>query len=497
MDLQILYFTSIFSIFIFMLITHKIVTKKSVSTPNLPPGPWKLPVIGNIHNLVGSALPHHRLRDLSEKYGPLMHLKLGEVSTIVISSPEYAKEVMKTHDHIFASRPYIIAAEIMDYNFKGIAFTPYGDYWRQIKKLMSLEMLNSKRVQSFQPIRDEVLTGFIKWIASKEGTPVNITKEVISTVFALTARIALGNNCRHHQKLISLVKEATKVAVGFDLADLYPSAKWLQHMSGLKPKLEKLHQQADQIVQNIINERREAKSSAAQGQDEDMEEVLLDVLLKQEFLSDDNIKAVIWDIFAGGGDTSSSTISWAMTEMIKTPRIMEKVQAEVREASDREGKPNRSGIENLKYLKSVVNETLRLHPPSPVLIPRESGQACEIKGYHIPMKSRIIVNAWAIARDPNVWTEAERFYPERFIECSIDYKGNDFKYIPFGAGRRMCPGLTLGLSNVEYALALLMYHFDWKLPNGMKNEDLDMTEIFGITVTQKDDLYLIPKTFHT
>nr|KYP42189.1 Cytochrome P450 71D9 [Cajanus cajan] len=417
-----------------------------------------------------------------------MHLKLGEVSTIVVSSPECAKEVLKTHDLIFASRPHLLAAEIMDYNFKGIAFTPYGDYWRQMKKIMTLELLSSKRIQSFHPIREEVLTDFIKWIATKEGSPVNITKEVTSTVFALTARIALGNNCRHHQKLVSVVKEAAKVAGGFDLGDLFPSAEWLRHLSGLRPKLEKLHQRANQISQDIIDERREAKSSATDSLD-----ILLDVLMKPELcLSDESIKAVIWDIFGGGSDTSSSIITWAMTEMIRNPRTMEKVQ-EVREVFDKEGKPNESGMKNLKYLKSVVSETLRLlHPPAPLLIPRLCGQACEIKGYDIPMKSKVIVNAWAIARDPNVWPEAERFCPERFIESSIDYKGNNLEFIPFGAGRRMCPGYTFGLSNVEYALALLMYHFDWKLPNGMKNEDLDITETFGITADTGGSLYPWP-----
>ncbi|XP_027341145.1 cytochrome P450 71D9-like [Abrus precatorius] len=489
MDLQkqILYITSIFSIFIY--VVHKIVTKKSNSTPNLPPGPRKLPVIGNMHNCVGS-LPHHRLRDLSTKYGPLMHLKLGEVSTIVVSSPNYAREVLKTHDIIFASRPHVLASKIMGYDSLDIAFAPYGNYWRQLRKICALELLSSKRVQSFQPIRGEVLSDFIKRIASKEGSPVNLSKEVISTMFTITSRTALGNQKRHEQKLISLVKEAVEVAGGFELGDLYPSAKWLHHFSGLKLKLEKLHQQADQIMQTIINEHKESKSSG-----KEVGEVLLDVLLKEEFcLSDDSIKAVMWDIFGGGSDTSSATIIWAMAEMIKNPRTMEKVQAEVREVFHKEGKPNESGIEKLKYLKCVVKETLRLHPPSPLLLPRESAQDCAINGYDIPMKSKVIINAWAIGRDPNHWTEPERFYPERFIESSIDYKSNSFEYIPFGGGRRICPGLTFGLINVEFALALLMYHFDWKLPNGMKNEDLDMTEKFGITVSPKDDICVIPNT---
>ena len=200
------------------------------------------------------------------------------------------------------------------------------------------------------------------------------------------------------------------------------------------------------------------------------------------------------DIFAAGGETATTTINWVMAEIIRDPRVMKKAQVEVREVFNTKGRVDEICINELKYLKSVVKETLRLHPPAPLLIPRECGQTCEIDGYHIPVKSKVIVNAWAIGRDPKYWSEAERFYPERFIDSSIDYKGTNFEYIPFGAGRRICPGSTFGLINVELALAFLLYHFDWKLPNGMKSEDLDMTEKFGVTVARKDDIYLIPAT---
>ncbi|TKY69142.1 steroid 17alpha-monooxygenase or 17alpha-hydroxyprogesterone aldolase [Spatholobus suberectus] len=200
------------------------------------------------------------------------------------------------------------------------------------------------------------------------------------------------------------------------------------------------------------------------------------------------------DVFGAGGETSATTINWAMAEMIRDPRVMKKAQVEVREVFKLKGRIDEICINELKYLKSVVKETLRLHPAAPLLLPRECGQACEINGYHIPVKSKVIVNAWAIGRDPNYWTEAERFHPERFIDSSIDYKGSNFEYIPFGAGRRICPGSTFGLVNVELVLAFLLYHFDWKLPNGMKSKDLDMTEEFGVTVGRKDDLYLIPVT---
>ncbi|GAU23768.1 hypothetical protein TSUD_128730 [Trifolium subterraneum] len=438
-----------------------------------------------------------------------MHLKLGEVSTIVVSSSEYAKEVLKTHDLVFASRPSIQASKIMGYDSLGMSFAPYGDYWRQLRKICTLELLSSKRVQSFQPVRVEEFTNLIESIASKEGTQINLTKEVFSTIFTITSRVAFGKKCKENQKFISVIREAIMVAGGFDLVDLFPSYKWLQHISMLMPKIKKLHKQADKIMQEIIDDHREAnKSRVNEDECEKVGEDLIDVLLNQDCLSDNSIKAVIVgrgaknmefgheDMYGGGSETSAATIIWAVAEMIKNPRIMEKVQAEVRETFDKEKIPNESDIEKLQYLKYVVKETLRLHPPGAFLLPRECGQACQINGYDIPFKSKVIVNVWAIGRDPNHWADPEMFYPERFIENLVDYKGNNYEYIPFGSGRRICPGITFGLANVELSLALLMYHFDWKLPIGVKKEDLDMSETFGVTITQKEDLYLIPSTYH-
>jgi len=199
------------------------------------------------------------------------------------------------------------------------------------------------------------------------------------------------------------------------------------------------------------------------------------------------------DIFSAGSETSAITIIWAMSEMMKNPEVMKKAQAEVREVFNRNGRVDETAINEMKYLKLLVKETLRAHPPSALLLPRESKERCEINGYEIPAKTKVIVNSWAIARDPKYWTEPESFIPERFlIDSSLDYKGTNFQYLPFGAGRRVCPGYTFGLVMVEYAIALLLYHFDWTLPNGMKHQDLDMTDIAGATVGKKEDLLLIP-----
>ena len=197
-------------------------------------------------------------------------------------------------------------------------------------------------------------------------------------------------------------------------------------------------------------------------------------------------------MFSAGSEASSGTIEWAMTELVRNPRAMKKARAELREALKGKSKVEEKDIEGLVYLRPVVKETLRTHPPA-TLFARESRERCEIAGYEIPAKTKVVVNAWAIGRDPGYWTEAERFEPERFLEGrDIDFHGTSFEYVPFGGGRRVCPGISFALSTVELALSQLLYHFDWEIPNGGKPEELDATELFGLTCRRKNDLCLIP-----
>lgn len=197
-----------------------------------------------------------------------------------------------------------------------------------------------------------------------------------------------------------------------------------------------------------------------------------------------------------GTDTSSGIIEWAMSEMIRNPRVLHKAQQEVRRVLKTHKSVDETDIENLIYLKQVIAETIRMYPSAPLLLPRECREQCDIDGYTIPIKTKVIVNAWAIGRDPYSWNKAEVFEPERFESQSINFNGTNFNYIPFGAGRRMCPGLVSGLANVELHLAQLLLHFDWKLPSGIKSEDLDMSEMFGATIRRNHALMLIA-TPHT
>ncbi|KDP39283.1 hypothetical protein JCGZ_01040 [Jatropha curcas] len=333
---QILYFPALFTflLFLFFLLRVWKKFKTNNSTPNLPPGPWKLPLIGSMHHLVGS-LPHHRLRDLAKKYGPLMHLQLGEVSNIVVSSPEIAKEIMKTNDVIFAQRPFLLAASIVAYDLSDIAFAPYGDYWRQLRKICTLELLTAKRVKSFRPVREDEVSKLIRSIYSSAGSPINFSRMFNSLTYSITSTAAFGKIWKGEEIFIPNVKNLIKASGGFSLADLYPSIKLLHLISTTRPKLLRLHQEVDKIFQNIINEHRARKAagkSGAESEEEDFVDVLLNFQDQGDLqfpLTDDKIKAVIVDMFVAGTETSSTTVVWAMSEMLKNPRVMEKAQAEI------------------------------------------------------------------------------------------------------------------------------------------------------------------------
>ncbi|GMN62238.1 hypothetical protein TIFTF001_031310 [Ficus carica] len=424
-----------------------------------------------------------------------MHLKLGEVSHIVVSSPEVAKEMLRTHDVNFSQRPLLLGGS--KYNSLDIVFSPYGDYWRELRRICTQELLSPKRVQSFRSIREEEVSNLIGDIRSNKGLVVNLSEKIFSLTYCIIARAAFGKKCKEQEEFTALVKEALAIAGGFSVCDVFPSQTWLHWISGMGFKLEENYKKTNRILDNIIDEHKADKARRTTCE-KDVAESLLDVLSNLQGNNSDgfsletrNIKAIILDIFIAGGDSSSAVIEWAILEMLKNPRVMEKAQKEVRQVFGQKGNVDETGLHELKYLHFVIKETLRLRAPGP-LLPRESRENCVINGYQIPAKTKFIVNTWAMARDPEYWTEPERFYPERFIESSVDFKGTDFQFIPFGAGRRMCAGMSFGLADVKLPLAQLLFHFDWKLPDGINHENLDMSESFGLSLRRKGDLYLIP-----
>ncbi|KAH6825078.1 hypothetical protein C2S53_018457 [Perilla frutescens var. hirtella] len=483
----------IFSSFIFLLIKAR--RSKQKSHQNLPPSPGKLPVIGHLHHLVGD-LPHRALQRLSKKHGAVVYLQLGEVPAVVISSREAAKEVLKVQDPGCADRPQSIAGKILWYDYTDIAFCAYNEYWRQMRKICIVELLSTKNVKSFAHIRQDEASSLIRSLQSESssGHAVNLTEKIFTFTSSITCRAAFGGVVTDRAVLIEMFKEAVAMAGGFELADLFPSWKPLHLFSWSKYKLQRMRAKLDAILDRLVEEHKSKQSGEFGGED------IVDVLIRMQGsgelkfpITTDNIKAVIFDMFVAGTETSSSTTVWAMSELMRTPRVMQKVQAEVREALKGKTAVEESDVEGMKYLKLVVKETLRLHPPIP-LLPRQSREECKVGGYSIPVKTRVMINVWSMGRDPNYWDNPEIFCPERFLNApkEMDFVGNDFEFIPFGSGRRICPGLNFGLANVELPLAKLLYHFDWKLPYQGTMSASDMAESDGIAVSRKTPLLLVP-----
>ncbi|GLT61431.1 hypothetical protein SLA2020_341360 [Shorea laevis] len=197
------------------------------------------------------------------------------------------------------------------------------------------------------------------------------------------------------------------------------------------------------------------------------------------------------DLMAGGTETSTTTVEWAISELLKNPELFEKATEELDRVIGKDRWVEEKDIINLPYIISIAKETMRLHPVVPMLVPRLSREDCQIAGYDIPKGTRILLNVWRIGRDPSVWNKPEEFWPERFIGKAIDVKGHDYELLPFGSGRRMCPGYALGIKLIQLSLANLLHGFSWKLPPTMTKDDLNMEEIFGLSTPKKVPLQAV------
>ncbi|CAN6299285.1 unnamed protein product [Urochloa humidicola] len=464
---------------------------------NLPPGPWTLPLIGSIHHLVTNPSLYRSMRNLSQKYGPLMMLKLGEVPTVVASSPEAAQAITKTHDITFADRHLNATLAVLTFGGTDIVFGSYGERWRQLRKISVLELLSAARVQSFRRIREEEVSRFVKSLAASAGAgaAVDLTMMISRLINDTFVRESVGCRCEHRDEYLEAFDTAVRLTSGMTAADLFPSSRLMQMLGSVPRKALVCRKRIERILEQIIHEKKQAFDSG----DETAHEGLLGVLLRLQKdsstpieLTNDTIVTIMFDLFGAGSDTSSTLLNWCMTELVRYPAVMAKAQAEVLEAWKGKSTITEDDVAGLNYLKLVIKEALRLHCPLPLVLPRKCRETCKVMGYDIPKGTSVFINVWAICRDPKYWDDVEEFKPERFEKSSMDYKGTNYEFLPFGSGRRMCPGANLGLANVELALASLLYHFDWKLPDGMEPKNVDVEEAPGLIGKKKTGLILHP-----
>lgn len=315
---------------------------------------------------------------------------------------------------------------------------------------------------------------------------------------SIVSRASFGNKHRNVQEFLSAIKSGVALAGGFKIPDLFPTWRSvLTKATGMHRTLEDVHRTLDSTLEGVIEEREGVQEDRVKSGSSasDVEENLVDVLIGLQEKGGIGFHLNTNNMFVAGTGTLASLLDWGMSELMRNPRVMDKQQREIREAFRGRATISEGDIEasELPYLKLFIKENLRLHPPAPLLVPRECVQACEVDGYMIPVDSCLVVNAWAIGRDPRYWEDAEEFKPERFEDSSVDFTGSHYEFLPFGAGRRMCPGISYGLPVLQMALVQLCYHFDWSLPEGVT--EVDMTEGGGLGLHRKSPLRLCAKSF--
>ncbi|XP_058752192.1 cytochrome P450 71A1-like [Vicia villosa] len=464
----------------------------------MPPGPKGLPIIGNLHQLDISNL-YLQFSQLSKIYGPLFSVQLGLRPAIVVSSAEIAKEVLKNNDLVFSNRPLVYGQQKLSYNGSDIAFSPYSDHWREIRKICILHIFSSKRVSSFSSIRKFEVKKMIKKISehANSSSVTNMSEVLIALSSTLICRIAFGKSYEdeghERSRFHEMLHEFQALLAEFFVADYIPYMGWIDKVRGLHRRVDRCFKEFDEFYQEIIDQHLDPNREQIKDR-EDIVDILLQLMKERSLPFDitfDHIKGVLMNMLVAATDTTSATSVWAMAALIKNPRVMKKVQEEVRNLVSKKDFLEEDDIQNFSYLKAVIKETLRLYLPAPLLVSRESREKCTIGGYNIPAKTILFVNAWTIQRDPNIWKNPDEFYPERFIESSINFIGQDFELIPFGAGRRICPGISMAAASLELILSNLLYFFDWKLPDGMMAEDIDTEMLPGITQHKKNPLHLV------
>lgn len=486
----------------FIISTTRSRRRKSLTAAATPPGPPRLPIIGNI-NLVGKD-PHRSFADLSKTYGPVMSLKLGFLNTVVITSPEAAREVLRTHDQVLSNRGSNNSINSINHQELSLVWAPSSSLrWRLLRKLSATMLFSPQRMEATKALRMNKVKDLISFMSesSEREKAVDISHALFTTTLNIISNILFSVDLGSYDPLKKLNGFQDTVigvmeAIGNpDAANYFPFLRFLD-LQGNSKKMKDNMERLFRVFRGFIDAKIAEKAllnNPKDVTDGDFVDALLHLTEGDEAeLNTNDIEHFLSDLFTAGTDTSSSTVEWAMTELLSNPKTMKKAQTEMDHVIGQNGIVQESDISEFPYLQAVVKETFRLHPPAPLLVPRKAESDVEILGFMVPKDTQVLVNVWAIGRDPSVWENPTQFEPERFLGKETDVKGRDYELTPFGGGRRICPGLPLAVKTVNLMLASLLYSFDWKLPNGINPEDLDMDETFGLTLHKTNPLRAIP-----
>ncbi|KAM3196595.1 hypothetical protein ACQJBY_072345 [Aegilops geniculata] len=472
---------------------------------NLPPGPKPWPIIGNF-DLIG-ALPHRSIHELSKKYGPLMHLRFGSFPLIVASSVDMARFFLRTKDILYVDRPKTASGKYTTYNYADITWSPYGAYWRQARRICLTKLFSPRRLALMAHIRVDEVHAMVRNIfaASEPKRVVHLYRDHMSTLsLNVITRMVMGKRLfadgssegpvPSMEVFRWMMDELFLLNGVLNIGDWIPWLDWMD-LQGYVRRMKKVGKMFDALMEHVLDEHSVGEGRRREGEAaRDMVDVLMDIADDPSLevpLGRIGVKAFTQDLIAGGTESSAATVEWAMSELLRRPDAFDVATKELDRVVGRGRWVTEEDMPSLPYIEAMVKETMRMHPIVPLLIPRVAREDAAVDGYDVPKGARVLVNVWAIGRDPELWDAPEEFRPERFMGSKIDVKGQDLELLPFGSGRRMCPGYNLGLKEVRLSLANLLHGFTWTLPEGMTKEELSMEEVFGLTTSRKYPLEVV------
>ncbi|GER41956.1 cytochrome P450 superfamily protein [Striga asiatica] len=474
--------------------------RRRLPHPPLPPGPRPWPILGNLPQI--GPKPHQSMAALARVYGPILHLRMGFVHVVVAASAQAAEQFLRAHDANFSSRPPNSGAKHVAYNYQDMVFGPYGPRWRLMRKISALHLFSGRALDDFRHVREEEVGILVRDLlnAGPQHAPVRLGQILYVCATNALARATLGRRVfggvdEKSEEFKGMVVELMVLSGVLNIGDFIPVLEGFD-LQGVVSKMKKLHNKFDTFLSKVIEERKAEGLHGAVEQHMD----LLGALISMKDVDDGEkgrlteieIKALLLNMFVAGTDTTSSTVEWAIAELLRHPKILAQAQQELDSVVGKDRLVSESDLSRLTYLQAVVKENFRLHPSTPLSLPRIAQDSCVVNGYLIPKGSTLLVNVWAIARDPDVWPDPLDFRPERFLPggegAGVDVRGNDFEVIPFGSGRRICAGVSLAMRMVQLLIASLVHGFDFELAGGQSAHTLNMEEAYGLTLQRAEPL---------
>ncbi|KAL6556824.1 hypothetical protein OROHE_006700 [Orobanche hederae] len=458
---------------------------------NLPPSPiLNLPFLGHLYLL---KKPLHRtLAKISSRYGPVTLLQFGSRRVLVVSSPSAAEECFTTNDVVFANRLPLLAGKHIGYNYTTLVWSSYGDHWRNLRKISSIEVLSTNRLQMLRGIRVDEVRSMIRRLNSdsKEGRATDMRSVFSELTTNVMMRMIAGK--RYYGQDVEELKQAKRFKGivmdtlrlgGSNIGDFLPLVNWLG--IGVEKQMMELQENRDEFMQELVEECKTRVRARGDGDGEKtMMEMLLELQEKEpEYYSDKLIRSLMLTLLVAGTDTSAGTMEWVLSLLLNHPQVLKKAQIEIDNHVGNERLVEESDFDELPYLRCIVNEALRMYPAGPLLVPHESSKSCTIGGYHIPKNTMLLVNLWAIQNDPKSWEDPMEFKPERFEGLKGTRDG--FRLMPFGSGRRGCPGEGLAMCILGMGLGSVIQCFEWER---VGKDLVDMTETLGLTMPKAKPL---------